>query len=100
MSNLEKAAYICTCSEDQLEKVGCDCRASYFAVVEVDTIQLENGQYVLTFDNKPRGDAAKFTFREAYIAAAAWDGKENGKWEGSKWVDIVYRCKWGAGRKA
>ena len=95
---MTNAAYICTCSKAQLDAVGCDCKADRFRVIEVGIVQLENGLYVLTFDGQMRGDAAKFDYREARIAAASWDGKESGYWKGSDWIDTVYRCAWGAGR--
>lgn len=63
--------------------------------VEVNIRQLESGLYVLTFDGAMRGDAAKFDYREARIAAAAWDGKENGDWENGEWVPFTYICPWG-----
>lgn len=92
------AAYVCTCSAEQRHRVGCDCGADRFKVIDVDMRRLDSGLFALTFDGKIRGDAAKFSRREAYQAAAAWDGKESGEWKGSEWVPTVYRCAWGAKR--
>jgi hypothetical protein len=100
MTSHRPAAYICTCTKSQLSNVGCDCAADHFKVVEVDIMKLESGLYTLTFGGFPRGDAAKFDYRDARTAAASWDGKENGEWRGSTWQPIVYRCAWGAGRAA
>lgn len=63
--------------------------------VEVNIAKLENGLYVLTFDGAMRGDGAKFEYREARIAAASWDGKENGDWINGEWVPFKYVCPWG-----
>lgn len=96
----QQAAYICKCSDAQLNNVGCDCAAGHFKIVEVDIQQVENGSFSLTFNGKMRGDAVKFSKSEAYRAAAAWDGKETGEWCGNIWQPVVYRCAWGAGVKA
>jgi hypothetical protein len=61
-------------------------------IIEVSTTRFENGLYALAFDGVVKGDCAKFdTAREARIAAFSWNGKESGCWDGSTWVETVYK---------
>lgn len=65
-------------------------------IIEVSTTRFENGLYALTFDGAIKGDCAKFdNAREARIAALSWNGKEGGCWEGSTWVETVYKTSEG-----
>lgn len=100
MATHKPAAYVCTCTAAQISAAGCDCTAERVRVIEVGTAPLDNGLFVLTFDGAIRGDCAKFSEREAYAAAASWDGKESGEWVGGEWRPAVYRCAWGAKRAA
>lgn len=56
--------------------------------------QMENGFFKVAYDGRILGDSRSFDTAEQALASIAHkDGQQDGRWEGSNWIDVTFKVE-------